>query len=240
MSTVKANHERTELSFSLDGLSAREELLIKSFIRILNHRTLQVWTYSPLPYGQLDGLKADIQIISEDKLPGNIQPESLSQKAILVLGHVNRRLPGFLCLPLNAIEIESELNRVGAQVLSARNSNPQHTSLINRDEAQMLRLIRWPPTNLLGSPARIKLATVMTGKAMTLETLQKHSGQSEQLCRDFLLDLQRMGLLSNLRVDTEHKPKPAAIRSITPPIQLGLLARIRNRLGLGLQNGSNA
>lgn len=245
MSQVEVNHERTELTFSLDGLSAREELLVKSFVRILSHRTLQSWAYCPSPFGQLDGFRADVQIISEDKLPSDVRSETIGQKSILVLGHVNRRLPGFLCLPLNAIELEGELNRLGQQILSVGKppvlpsyAIQQTTGLNDTSEVAVIRLLRWPPTHLLNSKVRIKLATLMTGKAMTLLTLEKRSGQSEQVCREFLLDLQRAGLLSGLR--QSPAPQPTTRPKNTPPSQLGLLARIRNRLGLGLQNRSNA
>ena len=39
--------ERLTLTFCVEGLPAREELLFKSFVRLLDHLTQQHWSYQP-------------------------------------------------------------------------------------------------------------------------------------------------------------------------------------------------
>jgi hypothetical protein len=94
---------------------------------------------------------------------------------------------------------------------------------------------------------RIRLATLMTGRPTTLALLQQRSGLAQQDCLDFLVDLRRAELLESTR-PAEAPAAPAPAPEAAPvesrpatlardPVQPGLLARIRNRLGL-LPTGS--
>lgn len=234
---VYVEPERIALSFSIDGLSAREELLFKSFVRILSHRTHHTWLYSPIHDGREASLTADLTVLAEDRHLSAQRPENTAAKPFLVLGHINYGKQGYLCLPLNPNELELELNRQGDLILKNRSSPALQTpngsglavGIKSSNWTGQLRLLRWPPPNLLGSTIRIRLATLMTGQPLTLIALQKRSGLPEQVCIDFVTDLNRLGLLSQHFPDAQQQ---AAVRPNPPVIQTGLLARIRSRLGL--------
>ena len=141
-----------------------------------------------------------------------------------------------MCLPINPKQLENELNRQGLLLTSAhalRMSSGHTFPKKSADSNESVRLLRWPPPGLLGSPQRIQLATLMAGRAVTLATLQKRSQQPAQTCLDFILELQKAGLLYRC---IDSRPKPITGASKKLPLPLGLLARIRNRLGL--QTGS--
>ncbi len=232
--------QRALLSFSVEGLPPREELLLKSLVRLLDHRTHQHWAWKA---GQADLRVVGGQASAEADDPAPAVP-------VLAIGQPDPQRGGhFLALPLHADELENTLNRLGAMVVHARGLGiAAPDSLIADDEE--FRLLRWPPAALLETPARVRLATLMTGRPTSLLLLRQRSGLAPQDCLDFLADLRRSELLEGAR-----QPAPAAARppdalstpsapdSVLPldsrpqalardPVQPGLLARIRSRLGL--------
>jgi hypothetical protein len=233
--TPKASAGLAELSFSVDGLKAREYLLFKSWMRAVTQKSLQRWLYRPFAYGKPDIFKADLRVIAEDRLPREVLTDSV-WPSMLVLGYVERHKPGSICLPVNPKALENELNRQAIGITSARDlavSKVHGTSKTSADTAntaaESVRLLRWPPPRLLGSPQRVQLATLMAGQAVTLDILQKRSRQSAQACKDFVVELQNAGLLYSW-TGLQH---PSVVRQRKPAIlPPSLLARIRSRLGL--------
>ncbi|RQO56205.1 hypothetical protein DBV14_11240 [Variovorax sp. KBW07] len=237
--------QRALLSFSVEGLPPREELLLRSLVRLLDHRTHQHWDWKAGP--------ADLRVVGEPAASA-VATEDNPAKAVPVLavGHVDPQRGGhFLALPLHADVLEHTLNRMGAMVVHARGlglaSSDGH---IGPDDE--FRLLRWPPAALLEAPVRIRLATLMTGRPTTLALLQQRSGLAQQDCLDFLVDLRRAELLESTRpaqAPSAAAPASAPLPEAAPfvesrppgpardPVQPGLLARIRNRLGL-LPTGS--
>ena len=233
--TFRSSTARVDLSFSVNGLTPSEDLLFRSYMRVVSQQTLQNWLYKSCTYDQLDNFKVDLQVVTEDKLPSELLIQNSSPQTI-VISHIERRKLGFMCLPINPKQLENELNRQGllltsahALLMSSGHTFPKKSA----DSNESVRLLRWPPPGLLGSPQRIQLATLMAGRAVTLATLQKRSQQPAQTCLDFILELQKAGLLYRC---IDSRPKPITGASKKLPLPLGLLARIRNRLGL--QTGS--
>ena len=56
--TSQPEPERTTLTYCVAGLKPREELLVKSYIRLLDRTTLHQWLYQP-PAG---GVRVDLLI----------------------------------------------------------------------------------------------------------------------------------------------------------------------------------
>ncbi len=227
-----ATHDRPQvpiLTFSVEGLSAREELLVKTFVRLLKLRTLHEWHYQAQP--------ADLRMVAEGVLSKNLAALSGEQQQALVLGSLPGTRPNYLCMPLRADELQQELNRVGALIVAARQTQlPSALDWVTHP----VQLTRWPQADLVATPQRLRMATLLTGKPLTLEQLQLRSGQTQEQCILCLTDFGRAGLLrgrqaavgtpSTAAMTTNALPiaKPAA----HTPLALGLLARIRNRLGL--------
>ncbi|MGJ7530482.1 hypothetical protein [Variovorax sp. GB1P17] len=220
--------QRALLSFSVEGLPPREELLFRSLVRLLDHRTHQHWAWK--------AGSADLRVVGE---PLAAEEDPAKAVPVLAVGLVDPQRGGhFLALPLHADVLEHTLNSLGAMVVHARGlglaSSAGH---IGQDDE--FRLLRWPHAALLEAPLRIRLATLMTGRPTTLLLLQQRSGFAQQDCLDFLLDLRRADLLESTRQAPASAPTPEAppVESrpaalARDPVQPGLLARIRSRLGL--------
>lgn len=241
--------ERTPLSFSIDGLQAREELLFKSLVRLLGHRMLHNWAYCQ----PMLSSSVNLKVIAEGiKLP-SFALDAAQQ--VLTLGSQSMPRPFYLTLPLRADDLEKELNRIGT-LITQKNAvlpitiapNYLQSNLPNQlndndnasDSQELLRLLRWPPTHLLGGSGRIRIATLMTGQPMTLNMLQARSGQTSQNCAEFISDLKHAGLVVMVEPSTAAPPERLNIgadgteKTAHAPSQpaANLLARIRNRLGL--------
>ena len=231
----KYGSARAELSFSINGLTSREDVLFRSYMRVVAQETVHNWLYKPCAHDRSGNFKVDLQVVTEDKLPRELLTESTSPQT-MVISHIERRKLGFMCLPIDPKKLENELNRQGILLTSAR-TRTIASGCVSTTKAgyshESVRLLRWPPPRLLGSAQRIQLATLMAGQAVTLVALQNRSQQPVQACEDFILELQKAGLLYRW-IASHPKPTASVIKKLPPPINL--LARIRNRLGLQADN----
>lgn len=211
---------RANLNFLIECVSAHEELLLKSMVRLLNYRTEHNWTLGP---GTVD-----LRIIGEEPP----MPAVSTADTILWVGRTAGQKKPFLQFPIRANEFEIQLNALGAEVLLKKQVAASETlpQAIRPDESLLLR--RWPPASMLRDYQRTKLSALMTGHPISLETLALRSGCSHHDCEKFCLELDHAGLLQR------HlpAPSPAAAQSEEAPSKPGhdnsLLARIRRRLGI--------
>ncbi len=205
--------ERTTLTFCIEGLAAREELLVKALIRLLDHLTHQQWRYQP-PDSQanIDLLLAapgasEAFAARHGKLPG----------ALLELGSTGGNGQGQLSWPLRPDALEKELNRLGGLAGPRRPKveaevavEPTHatpgapqppaaaaSSQVKADGTplRLMRLVQWPPSYLLASPGRMRLATLLTGKNMAIDELVYRSKLPRPVCQTFVNELDHVGLL---------------------------------------------
>ena len=102
---------------------------------------------------------------------------------------------------------------------------------------------------LLAESGRMRLATLLTGKAMSLEEMVFRSALSRSVCERFITDMQTAGLITHPDAEASQGPvrvspaakKPrlsaqqerqAAASATKAVIQPGLVARIRMRFGM--------
>ena len=233
------------LRFRVQQLSARDELLLKSLIRLLSHRTLQRWVYCT------DGL-VDVVISGDYLYESFAEPEqkplaiaSVAQQKsaplTLAIGHARQEQPYFLYLPLHANALEQMLNQIGQAVPPAMSPVASPELAAHFSAGDTFRLLRWPPSTVLPTAQYRKLATLLSGKPQLLEKVIERSGLQRRECEIFLRGLQNLGLL-----ETISSPVVAVVLSTSKPVEaqstgklpvhwrasLGLVARIRNRLGL--------
>lgn len=230
---------KQQLTYSVYGLPAREILLLKSMVRLLSHRTTHNWVYSMQ--------SAQLRVVSETIKAAEAATHGRAAQQLLTLGTLNtadHQRQGYLCLPLRAHELELELNKLGPVInttLRARQAAAMEVEHIG--QADSMRMLRWPPPTLLQAPGRLKLATLMTGRPMTLTTLHQYSGQTVVACKNFLNDLHNAHLLQieNAAIAAIHAAPAQLVRrpSSTAPTP-GLFARIRMRLGLQTLGGSES
>jgi len=222
--------ERVTLGFSLAGLSARDEAVFKSFVRLVDHRLPHRWLCR-----QQD---ADVGIVGDDYKPAPATAPAQRRVPTLALSTVRPTGPGVLALPLQAEALEQALNLLARHVLARRATAHFDTSI---DAQRPMRLLRWPPAHLLDSPERIHLATVLCARPADVDTLQLRSGASEEACVRFFSDLTRAGLMQ-----PDSPAAGAGIASTRPDSQAarapqsGLLSRLGVRLGIGMPSGQAA
>ena len=238
-SSASTRDRRPLLSFSIEGLPARDELLFKSLVRLLDHRTHQHWAW------QVEG--ADLRVVG-DRAAALSAEAADSPVPLLTVGDTPPPRGPFLRLPLHADALEAMLNRLGAMVVHARDLGLA-ASAERGARGEEYRLLRWPSVALLDSAVRMKLATLLASRPATLAALQQRSNASAQECAEFIAALERAGFVAASGGGAARAPEsiwpdsqvhPAA--EATPPareVQPGLLARIRSRLGL-LSSGSRA
>lgn len=219
---------RQTLTFSLNGLSARDETLFKSFVRLLAHRTLQQWSFAPQD--------ADICVAAQDA--ANNMP---ADGKTLVVGGVHQGETHFVHMPFHADALEQVLNQLGTCVTAERHARV--SSPADHAQAAQFRLLRWPPANLLASSDHMRLAALMTGKWTTLADLHQRSGVPMQVCLQFVADLQHATLLAPA-TQAAHAPLSSDAHAAhdtfvkdthcvqSAHIEPGLISRIRSRLGL--------
>ena len=240
--------ERSTLTFCVEGLSAREELLFKAFVRLLDHLTHQHWSYQPPAAHQ----RIDLLVVADGVEPTYSKVPNSQLQPVLRLGSAAADGRGYLSWPLKSNALENELNRLGAlttsqrgvlhgQVLFSRadTGTPLATGDTTKD---LMRLQKWPPSRLLAGNGRMRLATLLTGKAMSLGELVTRSSLPLPVCKAFVDELQSAQLLLSVGITPTQsatqtpllKPEPALQPKTTLPnlVQPGLLDRIRLRLGI--------
>lgn len=263
MDSCSSTHlERTGLTFCVEGLQPREELLVKSLIRLLDHLTHQQWRYQP-PDG-----KEHIDLLLA--APGTSEAFAARYgglpAALLELSHGGENGHGHLSWPLRPDALEKELNRLGGMAKTQYATWRINSMQLSPDVAtretkpletpgRVMRLQQWPPTHLLTAPGRMRLATLLTGRPMDLDELVRRSKLEQYACQTFVNDLQHAGLLhypmpvQPALGDASHTIQPylasasmpqrasADIAAKSPRAPIGLLDRIRMRLGIGKLRG---
>ena len=234
---------RSARKFSVSGLNSREELILKSFIRLLDHRTFHAWQYAPMT--------AELCFVAEGAKQSLLPTQQQQQiQQILMLGINSSNRLGYLQMPLRAHELEAELNRLGALIVPVNQAvqpslDAPSTAADKSLEIQPMRMLRWPPSALLKAPGRMRLATLMTGQQMTVYSLQQRSGESLAECRAFFGELRAANLLA--AAPGAQLPPQAGVQIVTPasppPQQnktgTSLISRIRMRLGIQIGSSSH-
>ena len=225
-----AKQERT---YSLEGLPDREVLVFKSMVRLLGHRTQCQWVYS--------AHSTELRVVAEGLRAPSMQSPVAQQVLTLGAGTLSRQ--SYLRLPLHANELEAELNRLGVLIAP---SNKALTALQQEfSESTPMRMLRWPPASFLMTTTHMRFAALMASKPLTLHELQQRSGENMSACSAFFNGLRHLELLvpaarpsSPTPADTQLAAPKLPPQLLKSPVQAGLLARIRMRLGLSASGAS--
>lgn len=229
---------RLALSYSVEGLPVRDDLLLKSLVRVLDHRSHHHW--------QSVDRGADLRITGA---PFGSSAADGQSGTVLRMGYPPGEGEFGLPMPLHAGHLENMFNRIGDHVAQQRSHAAASAAQQPVRDDEQFRLRRWPPTAMLGSSSRLSLATLMIGKAHSLASLHRLSNVPLPLCIEFLRELRQADLVlsSPLPAAAVAGAAPAsapgialaaAARALAPiqaqssPAQPGLLARIRARFGL--------
>lgn len=201
--------------------------LVRALVQLLSRGTANFrWTFAQeAPY---DALIVDPN--SPDLRDPSLLPPA---PALSVLGAPpGAALASFTVLewPLRAERLESWLTSVQQRVTaSAPHVGP--TTAAQGSDARY-RLKRWPPQELLRDAFRIRLATLLSRRHLSLAELVQISGQDSARCQTFLQMLQGFSLLEIRAADAPDSGMQSNAVHPPPPPQRGLIQSIRRRLGI--------
>lgn len=168
-----------------------------------------------------------------------------SAKAIGVLANESSPIrddTDVLCRPLRAEHLEAWLRRVQAKLLGSAKPAIVVASAAHKPR---FKLRRWPPAPLLHEDSqRVRLATLLSRRAMTVSELAAMSQQPEQRCQVFVQLLQSFTLVDvqvsdpgTAPIAPSSKPTPLEVTAVGKPMpanapKWALVRSIRQRLGL--------
>ena len=231
-------------------LPAAEVVLIQTLFRLYAHSGDFNWTFvTDPPYDAL---------LVDGASPEADSPEvARLAKAVLRLTRMNGEAgPDMLQRPIRADKLQDWLNSVAYGFQDTRPvaassppfSEPPHSMEPEAPEIAVspvrFKLRRWPPAALLRSdPSRIRMATVLSRRALNAAELSSISGQSVSDCQAFLQTLQTTGLVemqqevpvvvAPANTEASSRPATAAAAAVAKPtFARSLISGIRRRLGL--------
>ncbi len=240
------SNTRSQFTFRATGLSSRNEILLKSLMRLLQGVTQHEWVYSPFAQ--------DMVVVATENpgLPGSMgnapAPSPTTSRLQLWAGDSGEGKPYRVALPLNYKQLEEVLNRAGEWLQAHPVAPSIEPTAVHPDERFQLEC--WPPAKFLTTPSRAKAAAMLLKAPMTVGALARRIDWSVQECESFVVSLPRMkrtpsdqntsilsawlGGNSQLGVNTAL-PSAEDSAGVRPPLKgegRNLLTLIRNRLGL--------
>ena len=227
-------------------LPAAEVVLVQTLFRLYAHGDAFRWTFvTAPPYDALlvDGTTEEGMSPAVDNMA----------KAVLRLTRMHAgQAPNTLERPIRADRLQEWLKATEHDLLQTRPATllDDEPTQPNPVEAAApapavpvnpvrFKLRRWPPAALLrGDPNRIRMATLLSRRALNAAELSTISQQPVQECQAFLTTLQTTGLV-DMQKEAPPAPAPAADARAPaappkppPTFARGLISGIRRRLGL--------
>jgi hypothetical protein len=217
----------TILRFGIPHLSDPEVRLVKAFFRLYSQDPTFRWTIVEGP--PYDVLLVD-ESVSEDVVAGTV----------LTLTPVKSELPNTLERPLRSDHLEAWLKKAEYDLRNAR-SQPQSPEGQPIDEQRIdptssshFKLRRWPPPALLGpNPVRVRMATLISRRALRLDEMAAITEQPLAECAAVVNLLRGAGLIEIQ--DLPDKPITmgrAGSRFADQSVKQSFVSGVRNKLGL--------
>ena len=229
-------------------LPAAEVVLVQTLFRLYAHGGDFNWTFVTAP--PYDALLVDGT--QSDDMPTEVAHMA---KSVLRLTRMHDEGgPDTLSRPIRADKLQAWLHSIeyGFQdtrpvtQMAGAPSEPPAAAAVAPPQAPVsplrFKLRRWPPAALLRSdPNRIRMATILSRRALNATELSSISGQAVHECQAFLQTLQTTGLVEvqqevvvpppSAQGHTPTRAAPAATVA-KPAFARGLISGIRRRLGL--------
>lgn len=204
----EATPRSRERRYRVLGLAERDELVVRSMIKLLAGKTRDRW-------------------LAVDADPVHLLIVPVEFSGALPVGTSALRVT----VPLRADDLWSQLDRASAQLDLdddlLRPSRRGGGDARGAAGGRRLQLLRWPPDTLLGADLRyLRLATMLGARPFSIEELAAKANLPLATCHAFAAVLHANGVAQWL-LDPEDPdaPVPEAAPS-------GLVSRIRSRLGL--------
>lgn len=220
----------TILRFGIPHLSPPEVGLVKAFFRLYSQDPAFRWTI-------VEGPPYDVLLVDESV---ESIPENIVVGKVLTLTPVKSDLPNTMERPLRSDYLEAWLKKAEYDLCNADAQTPitKEAPIAERliDAASRLhfKLRRWPPATLLGiNPIRIRVATLISRRALRLDEMAAISGQSLEECVAIVNLLQDAGLIEIQ--DLPEKPmvmERFGSRLADQATKQGFVNGVREKLGL--------
>lgn len=217
-SPVGSEAARPQIMYAMEGLPAREELLFKNMVRLLDGTTEQKWVWQPE--------SAEMWVIFSGATMPRTVPSGNGMHCVLALGEPDARAKFHLKLPLRVTELRPLMDIMGNAILAGRaalpqfagiinlQSNPEHIPVANPSESDEMegsyRLKSWPRPSLIDTAARLRLATLLVGQPCTVAVLAQRSGVPSADCTRYLQMLKAAGFLESSVVVNSATSVPLA------------------------------
>lgn len=234
-------------------LPAAEVVLVQTLFRLFARGDAFRWRFvTEPPYDALlvDGAAEDVA----GALSSPVAPDGAG-KTSAVLRIIRSDTPetaGTLRRPIRADRLQNWLKatehtlldtvmlvEAGAEAPAGAPAPVTAADLAPAASAIRFKLRRWPPAAVLhGDAARIRMATLLSRRALGADELARMSGRPAAESQAFLRLLQTTGLVE---LNTAPAPAPSATTALAadasaaskPSFGRGLIASIRRRLGVG-------
>lgn len=227
------------------NLPAAEVALVKTLFRLFSHGKAFRWTFvNAPPYDALivDGTKPE-------SVSGDV---SLMGASVLRLTPMNARSePNTLQRPIRADKLQAWLNATEQAILKysgavfASASHEQELGVPGVSQelpgnglsgGVRFKLRRWPSALLLrGDPTRIRMATLLSRRALNAQELSVICQQPVGTCEVFIQVMRAANLIETLHDPILQKPQAGQVSPVTGPkarLTRSLISGIRRRLGL--------
>lgn len=223
------------LRCGVQGLPAAETALVRTLFRLYQHGT------SDFRWSLVDSAPYDAILVDSNSPHLATEHGHDGVKAVLTLTRPLRSemLETWLLQTQREFFPEGMAARPVEAVQAPLPARPAAAQTpVPAPQANAYKLMRWPPAAMLrNDPTLIRMATVLSRRAMTITELAQVSQQPLDNAQAFALALRDAGMLvSPITVKLPAQPLPDAVapRIATPPRQAerSLMNRIRLRLGL--------
>lgn len=228
-----------QLRCGVQGLPAAETALVRTLFRLYQHGA------SDFRWSLVDSAPYDAILVDSNSPHLATEHGHEGVKAVLTLTRPLRSemLETWLLQTQREFFPEGKAARPAEAAPAAASARPPeapaaaHTP-VPAPQADAYKLMRWPPAAMLrNDPTLIRMATVLSRRAMTITELAQVSQQPLDNAQAFALALRDAGMLvSPITVKLPAQPLPDAVapRIAQPPRQTerSLMNRIRLRLGL--------
>lgn len=215
-------------------LPTAESNLIKTLLRLFKYDDQFRWVFVDAP--PYDALVVDL-------LAADFARQDLlaATPFILYIGQQTHQTGGdVLARPIHAEKLEAWLKNIDADAAIASAARQQRAAIsaslpvaTSRADTgrQRFKLRRWPTAAIMRNDRqRIRLATLLSRRALKLDELASLSELSVDYCRDFLHVLKSTSLLDVLEPQPSGPALPAASGTRAPSFTRKLIGQIRKRL----------
>ena len=212
-------------------LPAAEVVLLRIMVRLLSHDPAFNWIF--VETGPYDAIVVDEATAKTN----SVAIAKLSHAVLKIVRIQDESVPNTLTRPLRADKIQEWLVHIGTSLapVSPALAAPNSTALTTR-----YKLRRWPPSSLVrNDPMLIRMAVLLSKRALLPIELAHLSQQSLDACHRFIDTLLPIGLLDAVpAVSPPHTASPSRVQKPIATtdsktfLARGLIGRIRRRIRL--------